>query len=587
MTWSGTPLRGNLKKCCVLILGATIVGAALRLPRLAQRPMHGDEAVHAEKFGRLLEQGAYTYDPKDYHGPTLNYFSLIPAWLSSAKKLTEVTEFTLRMVPIFFGLLLVVMALLISDGMGRTSVVCAAALTAVSPVMVFYSRYYIMEILLVCFTFGAIVCGYRYVQSTNVFWAVLTGGFLGLMHATKETCIIAFGSMLVAVLLTRLWAKPLVKPGAKYLSTPLGTSLAPPLRRGFWHFIAVIVAAAIVSSLFYSSFFTNTKGILDSFWTYATYFSRAGNNRLHIHPWYYYLKMLLYFRYGAGPAWSEAFIMILAVAGFIVATTTPRTNCAAPIELTPEVCCFAKDKTREGRQLVLHQGLLKFIAFYTLIMTVAYSVIPYKTPWCMLGPLHGMILLAGVGAAAMIKLAPNIAARSAVIILLIASGAHLAWQAYLANYVYYADSRNPYVYAHPTTEVFTVARLVEEIARVHPDGHAMHIQVICPGDDYWPLPWYLRSFTRVEYRDNVDVNTPAAPVIIASPSLEAAIAKKLYEQTPYEQRQMYMPLFDKPYYVWLRPKVELTGWVRKDIWQLWQGRQCSTNCTCSVDSNRQ
>ncbi|MHC4329093.1 MAG: hypothetical protein ACYSWW_13350 [Planctomycetota bacterium] len=57
------------KKCCVLILAATVVALALRLPRLRQRPMHGDEAVHADKFRLLLEEGLYTYDPNEYHGP--------------------------------------------------------------------------------------------------------------------------------------------------------------------------------------------------------------------------------------------------------------------------------------------------------------------------------------------------------------------------------------------------------------------------------------------------------------------------------------------------------------------------------------
>lgn len=526
-------------KCCVLILGATILGAALRLPRLAQRPMHGDEAIHAQKFGRLLEQGTYAYDPNEYHGPALNYLSLVPAWLSSAKKLTQVTEFTLRVVPVFFGLLLVVLVLLVLDGLGRTCAVCAAALTAVSPAMVFYSRYYIMEILLVSFTFGAIVCGYRYVQSRNIFWAILTGAFLGLMHAAKETCIIAFGSMLVSYLVVRF----LPDDGRGTRDERRGTK-----KINLWHVIAGLVVAVAVSALFYSSFFSNPKGVLDSFGTYATYFSRAGHNSLHIHPWHYYLKMLLYFRYGAGPAWSEAFILILAFAGFVVALS-------------------------KKSLLAANSGLLKFIAFYTLIMTVVYSAIPYKTPWCVLGFLHGMILLAGVGAAAIIKLAPNVLARTTVILLLIASGSHLAWQAYLANYVYYADSRNPYVYAHPTTEVFTVIQRVQEIAKVHPDGYALHIQVICPGDDYWPLPWYFRFFTSVEYGNNVDVNTPAAPLIIASPSLEEAVAKKLYEQIPFQQRQMYMYIFDKPYYVWLRPEVRLIGLVRKDLWQLWQGGQ--------------
>ena len=524
------------KRCCVLFLGVTIVAVVWRVPRLQQRPMHGDEAIHAEKFGYLLEQGVYTYDPIEYHGPTLNYLSLIPAWLSSAQKLTEVTEITLRIVPVFFGVLLVLLPLLVADGLGRIATVVAAGLTAVSPAMVFYSRYYIMEILLVCFTFGVIICGYRYARSRSLPWMILTGVCVGLMHATKETCIIAFGSLLSALLMLMIWQRKRYGPCV---------TAAKPIRP--WHFVVGLASAAVVSVLFFSSFFTHPSGILDSFRTYATYFGRASDNPIHIHPWYYYLKVLLFSRYEGGPAWSEASIVLLAVAGFVVAIT---------------------NKGLRGAD----SGLLKFIALYTVIMTVAYSAIPYKTPWCMLGFLHGMILLAGVGAAAMIRLAPSILPRIVIAGLLLSSGAHLAWQAYLANYVYYADSRNPYVYAHPTTEVFTIVERVNELAQVHPDGRHMYIQVICPGRDYWPLPWYLRAFTNVGWWQYVPEDVPVAPVIIASGEVEGALTRKLYEQTPFEKRKMYLYLFDKPYYVWLRPKIKLIGLVRKDLWDLWQGR---------------
>ena len=113
------------KKCCLLLLAATIAAIALRLPLLEQRPMHGDEAVHAEKFRLLLEEDFYRYDRYEYHGPTLNYLTLIPAWLGSAEKLTEVSEFTLRIVPVFFGVLLVLLLLLLADGLGRSAAVCA------------------------------------------------------------------------------------------------------------------------------------------------------------------------------------------------------------------------------------------------------------------------------------------------------------------------------------------------------------------------------------------------------------------------------------------------------------------------------
>ncbi|MGH7454851.1 MAG: glycosyltransferase family 39 protein, partial [bacterium] len=184
-----------------LILATTVVALALRLPRLEQRPMHGDEAVHAIKFGALLEKGFYRYDSFEYHGPTLNYLTLIPAWLSSAKKLTEINEWTLRIVPVFFGTLLVLLTMLLMDGLGKSAVIVAAIMTAISPAMAYYSRYYIQEMLLVCFTFGVIACAYRYTRSKNLGWALSIGIFLGLMHATKETCIIAWGAMLLALVL--------------------------------------------------------------------------------------------------------------------------------------------------------------------------------------------------------------------------------------------------------------------------------------------------------------------------------------------------------------------------------------------------
>ena len=49
------------------------VALALRLPRLGDRPFHGDEAVHAFKFRDVWERGQYHYDPEEYHGPTLYY----------------------------------------------------------------------------------------------------------------------------------------------------------------------------------------------------------------------------------------------------------------------------------------------------------------------------------------------------------------------------------------------------------------------------------------------------------------------------------------------------------------------------------
>ena len=88
----------------ILIL---LAGIFLRVPGLAERPMHHDEANQAYRFGTLLENGTYTYDADDHHGPTLYYLTLPVAWLTGAKSFAETTEITYRLVPVLFGLLLI------------------------------------------------------------------------------------------------------------------------------------------------------------------------------------------------------------------------------------------------------------------------------------------------------------------------------------------------------------------------------------------------------------------------------------------------------------------------------------------------
>jgi uncharacterized protein (TIGR03663 family) len=523
------------KKCCVLILVVTIVAVALRLPRLEQRPMHGDEAVNAVKFGELLEEGFYRYDSHEYHGPTLNYLTLIPAWLSGTDKFEDLNEFILRIVPVFCGVLVVLMTLLMVDGVGWVAVISAMGLVAVSPAFVFYSRYYIHEMLLVCFAFGVITCGYRYTRDKNVKWAVLAGAFLGLMHATKETCIIVFASMLLALILTIVMRRN---------QEGLIASIKEQIK--VRHLIAALGTAVVVSVLFYSSFFSNPKGITDSVLAYTTYFQRAYQNQLHIHPWYYYLDILTWMEGFEKVTWNEDIIVVLAGLGLIIAMARRH---AWPF----------------------NSSLLRFIGLYTLIMTIIYSAIPYKTPWSMLGFLHGMILLAGVAVAVLIKLSIDRWQKLLLGFVLVLCFIMQPAQAYLGSYHYYANPSNPYVYAHPVTDVAEIAQRIEEIAQAHPDGRSMYIQVICPDGDYWPLPWYLRRIANVGWWSEVDETVPSASVIIASPSAQPALLKKLYELPPPGEKNLYVPLFDS--YMELRPQVELRGFVTKDLWDAYQQRQ--------------
>jgi uncharacterized protein (TIGR03663 family) len=520
-----------------LIVVTAAAALASRVPKLSYRPMHCDEAVHAVKCNDLWQTGRYRYDLHEYHGPTLYYCTLPNLWLSGAKDFSETTEATYRIVPVIFSVGLILLLLLIADGLGRWAAVCAGVLTAVSPAMTFYGRYYIQETLLVFFTFAAIVAGWRHVRSWSAAWAILAGAALGLMHATKETSVIAFGALAGALLLTIAWARlhRVPRAGGPPVSDPEHgeqkhwQQAASGTPRRYFRPTALgagLLVGVALSALLYSGLLTNASGPLDSLRTFATYFDRAGGHGLHDHPWHYYVRMLAYTHYAPGPWWSEGLILLLALIGVVAA--------------------FTGRGVRDG-----HVPLLRFLALYTLLMTITYSVIPYKTPWCMLGFLHGMILLAGVGAVALIRWLRYTPLRVVGGLALTAGVWHLGWQAYQANTRFCADYRNPYVYAHPLFQVVELAERVEDVASVHPDGRAMLVKVMA--EDYWPLPWYLRRLTRVGYWEEVP-DEPDAPVIIVGSELQEELDRRLkneYQVNSYGLRA---------------PHVVLWAYIERELW---------------------
>src|SRR5688572_762165 len=141
------------------------VALALRLPQLSKRPLHNDEAVNAIKVTELWERGRYAYDPDEYHGPTLHYATLPFLALSGARSSDEIPDRPLRLAPVVFGVGLILLLFLFRGGLSPPALLWAALFTAISPAMVFYSRYFIHEMLLVFFTALTIGAGWRYMQT--------------------------------------------------------------------------------------------------------------------------------------------------------------------------------------------------------------------------------------------------------------------------------------------------------------------------------------------------------------------------------------------------------------------------------------
>ncbi len=268
------------------------------------------------------------------------------------------------------GVLLVAAHLLLVPVVGFRPAAVSAVFAAVSPAMVYYSRYYIHETLLVAFSFGALVSICRYMRVPRAAWAIAAGTTIGLMVATKETWVIAFGSMAGALALSRA-----LEPRHQERPVPRER------RRAVVHLAAAAISAIAVACLFFSSFLRHPGGIVDSVAAYATYLARAAGDSWHVHPWHYYFGLLLFTGSDGGPIWTEAAILALALAGL--------------------VAVFARGRLAGG-----DRRPLAFLGAYAVLMAVVYAAIPYKTPWCALGFLHAFILLAGVGGTRLLAVSP-------------------------------------------------------------------------------------------------------------------------------------------------------------------------------------
>ena len=501
----------------VLVALALAAGLALRTARLAERPMHHDEANQAVKFGALLERGEYRYDAHDHHGPTLYYLTLPLAWLRGERTFASLDEATLRGVPVLFGAATILLLPLLSAGIGRTAVVTAATLMALSPAMVFYSRMYIQEALFACFTLAFVIGVGRVVTGGGLAWAAMTGAAAGLAVATKETAAIVLPSAVAAAALA-WWSVGAVRPPNGLIDRHLRRTI-----------LVGLAAAAGIAALFYSSFLTAPGGMVEPFRGARTYLARGIDPAGHAQPWYYYLRLLTYSASG-GLRWSEGLVLALAALGAITAWRRSDVS-SSDSGFWP-----------------------RYLACNVVIAGAIFSAIPYKTPWNLVPAYTGAFPLAGVGFAALEK---RISSRPVRVLLagaLAAGCVHLGWQAWRASITYAADPRNPYVYAQTVPDAVRMAARIRDLAALHPDGARMQVSVIAPPSEQWPLPWYLRAMPNVGYWTAPgDAVALQAPVIVSSldhtPALEEALSDRYVSE-----------------YFGLRPELLLAVHIERGLW---------------------
>jgi uncharacterized protein (TIGR03663 family) len=508
------------------------IAAFLRLYNLNLVPLHHDEGVNGNFLVRLVRDGAYQYDPANYHGPTLYYFAALIPWTlkllfgPSAMETYGLNTVTIRLVPALFGLATIWLVLLLRKRVGTIAALSGALLLAISPGAVYLSRYFIHETLFVFFTLATVVAGLKFYEERNPVFLLLATVSVALLFATKETAMISAGVLVIALVSTHLYRRlhksvtgtkrsKRKRPNeSKYGPRKFVEGLGGPMILSLWIMLALLVFLA-VNTLFYSSFFKNyPKGIYDALKTFD-FWTKTGKEA-HVHPLTTYLKWL---------TWQESPLLFLGAVGAAFAVWKPKNSFAL------------------------------FTALWAFGLVAAYSLVPYKTPWLTLNFIVPLAIVAGYAVQSIYEL--DIWQWKLPAALMLAAVAVSGYQTIDLNFFNY-DNDNEYyvyVYAHTRRETLKLVDEINRIAQQTHEGGLTGITIVSP--DYWPLPWYLRNYTRVGYFGRMSPSTE--PIIIASESQRAEIESTFggqYQQVPSGNESGSFPL---------RPGVSLLLYVRRDV----------------------
>jgi uncharacterized protein (TIGR03663 family) len=502
--------RAALIFCWMLVIAT---GAFLRFDDLSSRPFHADEATGARITAKRMESNGGTFDPKHYHGPLLGDFAIPICRMNGETGWKDMSKAALRAGPAIAGTLLLLVPLLWRRRCGDGPVLLAAALLATSPLLVYYSRMFIHETWLVLF--GMLTLA----SLTRKPVAGLTGLLMGMMFGTKE-------SFAISIL---AWTGAGIWLAIENRSTLNRATLLAGWREYRVSIAVSFAVAALVSGLIYTHGLRHPQGAVDAIRTFFVYETVEGHDK----PFAYYLKLFAWPSKSGGVWWFGTPVCLLALIAY--AATFRR--------------------SADG---LMGRKTIRFLAYATLGHVLIYSLIAYKTPWLACLPWAHVCVLAGFAVVGFAR--RGHAMKFALAALILAALITQFQQTRRAIGRYASDERNPFAYVPTRRDVEALETWLSQVRAALPAGSLETVAVV--GVDYWPLPWYLRSFDRIGYWKSASPELIHLPLIFALPDTTGEVSQVL------EASHVPLPRG-------LRTGVPMHLFVRKDLWKQWMeaGRQ--------------
>lgn len=352
----------------LIILALTGLAGYLRFRMLDLKPLHHDEGVNGWFIIKLLSEGKYRYNPGNYHGPLLYVLHTL-AVIVGGKSVVA-----LRFMTALFGTLAVPSLVLFRRQIGWLGVFFMAAFAAVAPIEIYFSRTAIHEIYNFIFNFTLLGGIAAFARTRRPGFLILSAISMACLFGTKETTIITVAAIIPALGIALLFGVPSVegfgfREARDWLQTRLGVLnttngklwvvvLIFPISLPalfMWYVADVfklerrtrihIGLAFVITWALLFSFWLNPKGLGDFFQAFFRWGHTGTAGKGHQKPWSYFFTHLLWPYYrplvlwgGIGLVWSA----------------------------------------------LRRERLALFSLAWLVLALIAYSTIPYKTPWCVL-----------------------------------------------------------------------------------------------------------------------------------------------------------------------------------------------------------
>ena len=431
---------------------------ALRLAALGDRPPHHDEAIHCDFAYNLLNQGAYRYDPT-YHGPLI-YYVMAPLFLFFGAS-TAVG----RLYPALAGAALVALPLLLRRRLGAGTAWWSGLVLAISPIMLYYSRFAREDVPVALFTALALSLfllvrrkGWRPIP-----WiGVAVAGHAMMKETFYVTApLLAFCAWVVALLRGGVWES--VRRGFAWVDryrTAVGTAI-------LW-FLVITVTGFTVFFMHPEDWAFPVKAIV--YWYNQHTIQRVGG------PRFYHLPRLALYE----------FLPIVAASIWAV---------------------------RRWRRL---KRIEVFCLAWGWSSIAMYAYLGEKVPWLAVHQVLPFVPLAG----AQLSRTFSPQGRSWSRAIAAAGLAATAWSAAASSYLYPAmTTSNPHaeliVFVQTTPEEQALAEKGKALATVQKEGTVAAVD----GEGSWPLSWQWKKVPVWWAAPQPGMHPP---IVVCDPDKEAA-----------------------------------------------------------------